>query len=258
MNYYYINTNTEDHKSGQGSPQKWLDCGYAFTSGDYEEFGVQALGRLNPGDILFMYVNDCGVMAVGEVLEHWNRKTYEGDERLVDKEYPEYRIPVKWYIQLCDNPIEKEDLKKIFGSGTGQWYPRRTLRLLNPEKAEQLLSDAYNLRGIAKGESRQYVVAIEYFNKAIELDPQSAPAYSNRGQAKARLEQYEEAIKDFDKAIEHNTPELALAYYKTRICEGTLKPTRRSFPRLPNRPKTCERSQRCGFGGRNFRETETD
>jgi hypothetical protein len=69
----------------------------------YEEFGVQALGRLNPGDILFMYVNDCGVMAVGEVLEHWNRKTYEGDDRQVDKENPEYRIRVKWCT--LDNPM---------------------------------------------------------------------------------------------------------------------------------------------------------
>ncbi len=143
MNYYYINTNTTAHKSGQGSPEKWIDCGYAFTSGDYEEYGVQGLGKLNPGDILFMYVNQVGVEAVGEVLKHWDKKTYEGDERKVDQENPEYRICVKW--SRYNNPIKKADLETIFSKfGESQWWAWPTLIPIQPEIAEQLLKLAKN------------------------------------------------------------------------------------------------------------------
>ena len=138
MNYYYINTNTEEHKSGQGSPEKWIDCGYAFTSGDIQKYGYDALGKLEPGDILFMYVNQVGVKAVGEVLEHWNKKTYEGDERKVDQENPEYRICVKW--SRCNNPFSPAELRAIIG-----WTSPRTFQpITNPEKAEQLLKLAQN------------------------------------------------------------------------------------------------------------------
>lgn len=142
MYYYYINTNTEADESAQGNPQKWIDCGYAFTSGDYEEYGERKLGKLNPGDILFMYVNEVGVVAVGEVLKHWDKKKHKA-ERLVDREYPEYRIPVEWFIRLVNKPIEKEVLKKIFGSDSGRWYPRKTLRRLENEKAKKLLKEAH-------------------------------------------------------------------------------------------------------------------
>ena len=43
MNYYYINTEKENLDY---SPQdQWIEHGYAFTSGDYEEYGKQALGE---------------------------------------------------------------------------------------------------------------------------------------------------------------------------------------------------------------------
>ena len=106
---------------------------YAFTSGDYEEFGVQALGRLNPGDILFMYVNQVGVKAVGEVLKHWDKETYEGNERKVDKENPEYRICVKWCT--LDNPMSSADLKDTIGPPP----PKAFQRIVKHHKAAEQL-----------------------------------------------------------------------------------------------------------------------
>lgn len=46
---------------------------------------------------------------------------------------------------------------------------------------------------------------IEYYSKAIQLDPKDADAYNNRGVAKNNLGRYAEAIADFDKAIELNS-----------------------------------------------------
>ena len=58
--------------------------------------------------------------------------------------------------------------------------------------------------------------AIEDFDIALRLNPDSAEAYNNRGIAKASLMQLLEAIKDFDTAIQHN-PELANAYYSRGV-----------------------------------------
>ena len=77
---------------------------------------------------------------------------------------------------------------------------------LNPEYA-----DAYNNRGIAYKNIKEYEKAIRDYNKAIELNPEYAMAYNNRGIAYYNLKEYEEAISDYNKAIELN-PEYAAAY----------------------------------------------
>ena len=77
---------------------------------------------------------------------------------------------------------------------------------LDPEYAA-----AYCGRGFAYYELDQYE-AIDDFTKAIELDPQNALAYYNRGFAYyTKSGDYQEAIDDFTKAIELN-PEYAAAY----------------------------------------------
>ncbi len=94
LKYYYFNS---DAKSLGYSPHaQWIKYNLAFTAGDYEEFGVQALGKLNPWEILFMYVNGCGVVAAGSVSDSWAGSSYRGRDRLVyqNTEYAEYRIPL--------------------------------------------------------------------------------------------------------------------------------------------------------------------
>ena len=46
--------------------------------------------------------------------------------------------------------------------------------------------------------------AIEYYRKAIELNPQFFQAYNNRGNAYRALKQDQKAINDYDKVIELN------------------------------------------------------
>jgi len=52
---------------------------------------------------------------------------------------------------------------------------------------------------------------IEYYNKAIQLNPQYAAAYNNRGDAYQALGRVDDAFQDFSRAIEFN-PENAPAY----------------------------------------------
>ena len=144
MNYYYINT---DRDALNYSPHaKWIKHDRAFTSGytsdDYERYGVRVLGKLEPGDMLFMYVSGCGVVAAGWVCEAWDRRAYMDRGRLIyqDTIYTEYRIGVDWCLNVIDHPMRPDDLRKIIG-----WTPVRTLqRIADTAKAEQLFEAIQN------------------------------------------------------------------------------------------------------------------
>ncbi len=88
---------------------------------------------------------------------------------------------------------------------------------LNPEDAM-----AYNNRGVAYGNLKDYEQAISDYDKAIELNPEHATAYNNRGLAYGNLKDYEQAISDYNKAIELN-PEDATAYNNRGVAYGNLK-----------------------------------
>ena len=66
---------------------------------------------------------------------------------------------------------------------------------LNPISAE-----AYNNRGTAYRELKQWERAIEDYNKAIELNPNYTEAYWNRGIAYPETGQYDESVRDMKKA----------------------------------------------------------
>ena len=144
MKYYYINT---DKKTLDCSPHaKWIRYDRAFTSGNppegYEKYGAQVLGKLELGDILFMYVNKRGVVAAGQVSESWDRCSYEGSDRLIYQniECAEYRIGVDWCLPVVNNPISMDDLREIIG-----WTPIPTLlRIKDTDAAERLFEEIRN------------------------------------------------------------------------------------------------------------------
>nr|QNO55523.1 photosystem I assembly protein Ycf3 [Methanosarcinales archaeon ANME-1 ERB7] len=88
---------------------------------------------------------------------------------------------------------------------------------LNPEYAK-----AYNNRGTVYGYIKEYEKAISDYNKAIELNPEYADAYNNRGNVYGYIKEYEKAISDFNKAIELN-PEYAIAYNNRGNVYGYIK-----------------------------------
>ncbi len=144
MNYYYINTDTD--ALGYSPHAKWIKHNRAFTSGyipeDYKTYGEQVLGKLSPGDLLFMYVNGCGVVAAGWVCEAWDRRAYRNADRLIyqDTPYTEYRIGVHWCLNIAGNPIPPTDLRDIIG-----WTPLRTLqRIKDTDAADRLFEEIRN------------------------------------------------------------------------------------------------------------------
>jgi tetratricopeptide (TPR) repeat protein len=77
---------------------------------------------------------------------------------------------------------------------------------INPESA-----DAYNNRGAAYDKKGNYDQAIADCNKALQINPESAEAYNNRGIAYDGKGNFNQAIADYNKALEIN-PKYADAY----------------------------------------------
>jgi predicted O-linked N-acetylglucosamine transferase (SPINDLY family) len=72
--------------------------------------------------------------------------------------------------------------------------------------------DALNAMGVLAGQSRDVRQAIQYFERAITVQPNNSGAHCNRGLALKQLNQLEAALKCFDKAIELD-PASAIAHY---------------------------------------------
>jgi len=78
---------------------------------------------------------------------------------------------------------------------------------LNPNDAE-----SYKDRGRAYIGLDEQIRAIMDFDKALELNPNNVAAYNNRGAAYDNLKEYDKAIRDYDRAIELD-PTNALIYH---------------------------------------------
>ena len=63
--------------------------------------------------------------------------------------------------------------------------------------------------------------AISHYDKAIQLDPDTAVYYRNRGVAYNKLGQYENAITEYTMAIQLD-PDYALAYFNRGVMLGVL------------------------------------
>jgi tetratricopeptide (TPR) repeat protein len=74
-------------------------------------------------------------------------------------------------------------------------YFTRAIRL-NPELAE-----AYTCRGTAYSDLGKYDQAVLDYTRAAALNPDNAQTYNNRGYAYEKLGQYEKAVADFTRAI---------------------------------------------------------
>ncbi len=113
MDYFLYNTD-----GGQGRFQVLIKKSIAATSGEYT-FGEQ-LGKLKIGDILLMYENKRGIVAIGKTLEQWNGKAYKTPLYYIPGiEFPEgaseYRIKVNWFHDISDSPFSIEEMKKHIG-----------------------------------------------------------------------------------------------------------------------------------------------
>lgn len=88
------------------------------------------------------------------------------------------------------------------------------------EYDEEFLT-AYNNRGSAYLDLKEYKKAISDYNKAIELSPNYAQIYAYRGRAYFVTNKYKQAMADYDKALTLDK-NLAYAYYQRGLLFYTV------------------------------------
>ena len=79
----------------------------------------------------------------------------------------------------------------------------------------------YN-KGNSLYNKEEYNLAIQNYDKAIELNPNDANFYSNKGNSLFKTGEYEQAIQNYDKAIELNSND-ANFYHNKQIVKRRLK-----------------------------------
>lgn len=93
---------------------------------------------------------------------------------------------------------------------------------------EELMGFFYHKIGSIKFESKEYDIALNYFNNAIRLNQKSPIFYYNRGMVKNKLKNYYNAIDDFNKAVELNDTDYNIyfgrgnAKYETKDLFGAI------------------------------------
>ena len=129
MDYYFYKTDADSQRR-DGGFLILIDNGVAATSGPIR-FGEE-LGQLSPGDTILMYENRVGVVAIGTVLENWDGKAHEPSLYYLPGEGGfdyEYRIRVRWFLDLSKTPIGIQELKRRASTPRGaidrivKWRP---------------------------------------------------------------------------------------------------------------------------------------
>ena len=100
-------------------------------------------------------------------------------------------------------------LRKYHGITTHTIYNDLFGYIQNQEKHQTAYTEFYI--GLTSYKKGKYEEAIKHYDRAIDLNPQSANAYNNRGNAKRALGRHRDAIADYDQAIDLN-PQPANAY----------------------------------------------
>lgn len=107
MKYYLINTNKKANPEGQDENQMLSEKIVSL----YFEGHKENITKLNDGDIVFLYSNEVGIIACGEVNGETIKRSYKGLVRFKDEEFYQ---KFKSFYQLS-NPITVTEMKKMFG-----------------------------------------------------------------------------------------------------------------------------------------------
>ena len=111
-----------------------------------------------------------------------------------------------------------------FGRSLPQQNAAPAHRIEEILEGDTLSAMEHNGRGIMYSEKGRYDLALEEFNKALEIYPLSVEIYNNRGITYLIRGDYDRAIEDFTKAVMLN-PDAAKTYYNrgiTYVAKGQI------------------------------------
>ena len=172
------------------------------------------------------------VMGVSSVLEMQKFvEGYAGDGG-IDLSMPDSNSDLKKKLtarKTQKKRPQKTSLKKPGSTGAigdADWSQKAMAlwqngKFKNPKKAvdywgrairsKQNTAEAYNNRGLAYHELKQYDKAIKDYNQAIRLAPAQVAAYNNRGNSYYEIDEYQLALADFNQGLKRK-PDYAKAH----------------------------------------------
>lgn len=132
-------------------------------------------------------------------------------------------------VSLLTQCIESKDF--VYNSGSAIYFFKRgfgydslkkyNLALNDYQKAIELnpkYSNAYHNMGIIYHNTNKYALALRAYNKAIEFDPKLVDAYYNRGQLyREKMDFCQEAVRDYNQVISLNKNYYG-AYFGRGVC----------------------------------------
>jgi hypothetical protein len=174
MDYFFYNTDA-NALSEQPRPRfpLLIEGGFAAVGGDRQQFG-EKLAQLTPDDVLLMYENGIGVVAVGRVLELWDGITHTKPHYYRPSELSgltgdpyEYRILVDWFLDLSNSPIGIEQLKERLG-----YTPRGAVRRIVEQRteAERIIEEYREGLSLLPGEVAQPSLYVEGSTRQVSVN----------------------------------------------------------------------------------------
>lgn len=89
--------------------------------------------------------------------------------------------------------------------------------ILSDPAQKRKLAEFYNCKGVEQADEGNLIEALNYFNKALQIDPMCKEALFNRATIKADLGKIDEARKDFYKISKINFPETPESHIQSFI-----------------------------------------
>ncbi len=134
------------------------------------------------------------------------------------------------HILLCGKSYAFETTSDL---GKNATYPLKEINLyytnLKEKNAEFLLYAAYTWISDIFAEKDEFVEAIKYLDKAIDVDPNHISAWNNKGVLLSEIGEYEKALKTFDTALKINPKDndtyynIGKLFYKMKKYEEAAK-----------------------------------
>ena len=175
----------------------------------------------------FILIPVVGVSSVLEMQKYVEAYTGNGDIKL---SIPDSNRDLK--KKLTANKTSRKRAKKTSlkrpsdGAANGDWSQKAMALWKNGKfkdskkavdywsraiRSKQNTVEAYNNRGLAYHELKQYDRAIKDYSQAIRLDPARVNAYNNRGNSYYEKDEYQLALADFYQSLKRK-PDYAKAH----------------------------------------------